>query len=75
MMADDFYDGGGGGTAADYIKEMDEVNKWREHQKSVASGTKPYKLHKGSPARITKDNYLVFEFKNGRWWWWGIAGG
>jgi hypothetical protein len=69
MMADDFYEVGGGMTASDWLKDIN----WREHQKSAAAGTKPYKLHKGLPARITKDNYLIFEFKNERWWWWGIS--
>lgn len=73
MMSNDFFDGGGGGTASDWIKFMDQSKLWGEHQRSVALGTKPYKLDKG-PGRITKNSHLIFEFKGGRWWWWGIMG-
>ncbi|HEX8096458.1 MAG TPA: hypothetical protein VF507_00420 [Pyrinomonadaceae bacterium] len=74
MVSDDFFDGGGGGTAADYIKEIDLAKSWRAHQRSVALGTRPYR-YRGRPARVTKNDHLFFEFgKDGQWRWAGMVG-
>jgi hypothetical protein len=73
MMSSDFYSGGGEATAAEWIRYMDEHKLWRQHQQSVALGTKPYKME-GNPGRVTRNDHLIFEFKGGRWRWWGIMG-
>lgn len=73
MMPSDFFSGGGGQTASEWIKFMDRQNLWREHQMSVALGTKSYKMDR-NPGRVTKNDHLIFEYKGGRWWWWGIMG-
>lgn len=75
MMADDFDDGiSVGTTPSEHIKAMDQFHEWRQDQRAIASGTKPFKSGQSRPARITRDNLLIFEFRNGRWYWTGVAG-
>lgn len=76
MMARHFELHGGGvdGTSAEWIQTIDKQNGWRGLERSVASGTKPLKLNK-RPARVTNDNYAIFEFgADGKWRWTGIMG-
>ena len=80
MMPDDFFDGGGGGTASEWLRFIDENAKkgsWRDLQKSFAKGTviDPSSSRKGIPTRITKDNRYYFEFrKDKKWYFAGVVG-
>lgn len=76
MMARHFELHGGGvdGTSAEWIRTIDAQNGWRGLQQSVASGTKLLKLNR-RPARVTNDDYAIFEFGvDGKWRWTGIMG-
>lgn len=72
LMADDFFDGGGGGTADEWLASIQKNNSWSFNQKSVAEGTIPGKCE--VPCRTTKDGYLVFENRNGKWLWAALGG-
>jgi len=72
MMSDDFFDGGGGGTASQWLKAMERNNMWSIYQQIVAAGTKADEC--AIPCRSTKDGYLVFEYRNGRWLWTELGG-
>jgi len=80
MMPDDFYDGGGGGTASEWLRFIDENAKngsWRDLQNSFARGTAINRnwSNKGMPTRVTKDNRYYFEFrKDNRWYFAGVVG-
>ena len=77
MMPDDFFDGGGGMTAAEwlqYIDENDRKGSWRDLRRSMAKGTRASKRQEKLPTRITVDNYYYFEFRKGRWWFAGVVG-
>jgi hypothetical protein len=72
-MPDDFFDGGGGLTASEWLKFIDENAKngsWRDLQKSFAQGTVVNKnwSSEGIPTRVTKDNGYYFEFRRDRRW-------
>lgn len=80
MMPDDFSDGGGGGTAGDWLQVIDENAKngsWRDLQKSFAQGTVINRdwSSKGIPTRVTKDNRYYFEFRRDKKWYFaGVVG-
>jgi len=80
MMPDDFFDGGGGLTASEWLQFIDENAKngsWRDLQKSFAQGTvtKRNWSRKGIPTRVTKDNGYYFEFrKDKKWYFAGVVG-
>jgi hypothetical protein len=80
MMPNDFFDGGGGGTASEWLQVIDENAKngsWRDLQKSVAKGTVINRSwsSKGVPTRVTKDNGYYFEFrKDKKWYFAGVVG-
>jgi hypothetical protein len=80
MMPDDFFDGGGGSTASEWLRLIDENAKngsWRDLQKSFARGTviKRSWSRKGTPTRVTKDNGYYFEFrKDKKWYFAGVVG-
>jgi hypothetical protein len=77
MMSDNFTDNGGGATASDWVKGLNDAAIWRDHKASVASGTRPFK-YEGRPTRITKDedyHQLIFVFgKDGHWRWAAMMG-
>jgi len=79
-MPDNFNDGGGGGTASDWLKFIDENKRggsWRDLQKSFAKGTVVNRIwpSKGVPTRVTKDKAYYFEFrKDKRWYFAGVVG-
>jgi hypothetical protein len=78
MMANPFETNGGGQfTPTEFLNAMSRAN-WRELQKSVALGTKPYGNRNGRPDRVTKDQDAgcpIFEFgKDGRWRWVAVMG-
>jgi hypothetical protein len=80
MMPGDFFDGGGGLTAREWLQFIDENAKngsWRDLQKSFAQGTVISRTwsRKGTPTRVTRDNRYYFEFrKDKRWYFAGVVG-
>jgi hypothetical protein len=80
MMPDDFFDGGGGETASEWLQFIDKNAKngsWRDLQKSFAQGTGINRNwnNKGIPTRVTKDNGYYFEFRRDkRWYFAGVVG-
>lgn len=80
VMPDDFFDGGGGATAREWLRFIDENEKkgsWRDMKKSFAQGTvfKRDWSSKGTPTRVTRDNGYYFEFrKDKRWYFAGVVG-
>jgi hypothetical protein len=80
MMPNDFFDGGGGMTAKQWLKFIDENAKngsWRDLQKSFSQGTTidQESSRNGKVTRVTKDEHYYFEFrKNKRWCFAGVAG-
>lgn len=69
LQTNEFFDGGGGGTAAQWINTADEET-WKYWQKAVSKGTKVFEKSQ----RITKNDYMYFDFKNGNWCWAGVVG-
>jgi hypothetical protein len=72
MMSKDFFNGGGaveGDPRDDWLKSM-SGSFLRSHKNSIAKGTKSC----GKSCRITKNDHLTFEYRNGRWLWTGIMG-
>ncbi len=80
MMPNNFNDGGGGGTANEWLKFIDENERngsWRDLQKSFAQGTVVNRIwpSKGVPTRVTRDKGYYFEFrKDKRWYFAGVVG-
>ena len=80
MMPDDFFDGGGGSTASEWLQYIEENAKngsWRDLQKSFAQGTVINRnwRNKGIPTRVTKDNGYYFEFRRDKKWYFaGVVG-
>jgi hypothetical protein len=72
MMSKDFFNGGGyveGDPRDDCLKSMNG-SFLRSHRNSVARGTKRC----GTNCRITTNDHLTFEYRNGRWLWTGVMG-
>ncbi len=80
MMPADFSDGGGGSTASEWLKYIDENEgngSWKSLRRSFARGTVVNRRwsSKGTPTRVTRDNGYYFEFrKDNRWWFAGVVG-
>lgn len=80
MMPSDFFDGGGGLTAKQWLIFIDENEpngSWRNLRKSMAGGAKINRLWsaKGVPTKVTRDNAYYFEFrKDGKWYFAGVVG-
>lgn len=80
VMPNDFFDGGGGSTAREWLRFIDEHEKhgsWKDIKKSFAQGTvvKRDWSSKGTPTRVTRDNGYYFEFrKDKRWYFAGVVG-
>lgn len=80
MMPNDFYDGGAGEPASEWLQFIDDNAKngsWRDLQKSFAQGTLINRefSKKGTLTRVTKDKGYYFEFrKNKRWYFAGVVG-
>ncbi len=72
MMADNFDDGGGGGTPSQWLHSMQENNSWTWYKPIVLKGTRAGKCT--VPCRETKDGYLLFENRHGKWLWVGLGG-
>jgi hypothetical protein len=80
MMPSDFFDGGGGSTASEWLKYIDENDRngsWRDLKRSFARGTVFNRKwsDKGTPTRVTRDNGYYFEFrKDKKWYFAGVVG-
>lgn len=80
MMPRDFFDGGGGLTAKEWLDFIDEnatEGSWRDLQRSFSQGTAINRnwSSKGVPTRVTKDNGYYFEFrKDKKWYFAGVVG-
>ena len=69
LQTKDFFDGGGGGSAAEWIHSADDET-WKYWQKAIKLGTKPFE----KTMRVTKNNYMMFDLKDGKWVWIGVEG-
>ena len=80
VMPSDFSDGGGGLTAKEWLKFIDEHERngsWRDLRRSVAGGARIDRTQsaKGVPTKVTRDNGYYFEFrKDGKWYFAGVVG-
>ncbi len=80
VMPTDFSDGGGGLSAKEWLKFIDENERsgsWRDLRKSVARGARTHKdwSKKGVPTKVTRDTHYYFEFrKDGKWYFAGVVG-
>src|SRR5436853_2945047 len=80
MMANDFFDGGGGLTPKEWLQYIDENERngsWRDLRRSLARGTKLNRnwSSKGVPTKVTRDNGYYFEFRrDGKCYFAGVAG-
>ena len=80
MMPNDFFSGGGGETASEWLQFIEQNAKngsWRDLQKSFARGTVVHRAwsSKGIPTRVTRDNAYYFEFrKDKKWYFAGVVG-
>lgn len=80
VMPSDFFSGGGGETASEWLQFIEENAKngsWRDLQKSFARGTVVHRAwsSKGIPTRVTRDNGYYFEFrKDKKWYFAGVVG-
>lgn len=80
MMPKDFFSGGGGESASEWLRFIDENAKngsWRDLQNSFARGTVIHRewSNRGVPTRVTKDNGYYFEFrKDKKWYFAGVVG-
>ncbi len=80
MMPDDFFDGGGGSTASEWLQFIDQNDgkgSWKDLKHSFAKGTVISRKwsSKGTPTRVTRDNAYYFEFrKDKRWYFAGVVG-
>lgn len=68
MISNQFECGGGFCSPNEWIQTIDKSKKWQRTQRSIKSGAKS----NGKNRRITNDDYLYFEFENGRWLWVGV---
>ena len=79
MMPDDFFDGGGGLTPAEwleYIQENKTKGSWRDLNRSFSKGTviSAEWIREGVPTRVTRDKAYYFEFREDqRWYFAGIV--
>ena len=80
MMPQDFFDGGGGSTASEWLQYIDKNEgngSWKDLKNSFAKGTVVNRKwsNKGTPTRVTRDNAYYFEFrKDKRWYFAGVVG-
>jgi hypothetical protein len=80
VMPSDFSDGGGGSTAKEWLKYIDENERngsWRDLQRSMARGARVHRTWsaKGIPTKVTRDNGYYFEYrKDGKWYFAGVVG-
>lgn len=71
LDGDSFFDGGGGGTAEDFVDYIDEDNTWKGWL-SIANNKK-VKITKEKNRNIV-DDYMIFEFIKDEWVWIGVMG-
>jgi hypothetical protein len=69
LKGNEFFDGGGGNDAKNHVEFLDKDGRWNYFVASINSGVKPH-----GEEKITKDNTLIFVFKNKKWNWYGVMG-
>src|SRR6266550_5490018 len=74
MMPADFFDGGGGSTASEWLQFIDDDDRngsWKDLKRSFARGTVFNRSwsKKGTPTRVTRDNRYYFEFRKDKKWY------
>ena len=79
VMPSDFFDGGGGYNAKEWLKLMDEnerLGSWRDIRRSIAGGARIHRAWtaKGRPTKVTRDNGYYFEYRRGKWYFAGVVG-
>ncbi len=80
VMPTDFFDGGGGLSAKEWLQYIDENERngsWRDLRRSMARGVRINRdwSSKGVPTKVTRDNGYYFEFrKDGKWYFAGVVG-
>lgn len=72
IMADNLNGGGDDVTALQWLDSMQKNNLWASYKRTVAAGTEIGECK--NPCRLTKDGYLIFEYKNDGWLWTGFGG-
>lgn len=69
LKGNEFFDGGGGGTAAYTVNSWDDKS-WEDLVSTITKGVKPYeKIDK-----VTKKGGLIFVYRNNNWVWFGFIG-
>ena len=53
------------------INEWVQGSPWSDLKAAINKGTKPYDGHDKQVWRVTKNDYLLFVFENGRWVFYG----
>lgn len=66
-----FDDGGGGGTAVDFVNYIDEDDTWKGWL-SIANDKKAKIIKEKN--RTIVENYMIFEIIKGEWVWTGVMG-
>lgn len=69
LKGDDFFDGGGGGTAEYTVNSWDDKS-WGDLVSTITKGVKPYE----KTDKITKKGGLIFVYRNNNWFWFGFIG-
>lgn len=67
MVAERDFDSPGGETRDQWLASVD----WSDLKRSVRRGVK-FHSYDGKPGRISKDNFLLFEYTGGRWKFIGV---
>ncbi len=62
MVAERDFDSAGGETRDQWLASV----QWSDLKRSVRKGVK-VQSYDGKPGRVSKDNYLLFEYTGGRW--------
>lgn len=70
LKGNEFFDGGGGQTATEFVDRLDNEGNWHYIIGSVNTGVKNYE----DSNKITKDNALIFVYQNNQWFWYGVMG-
>lgn len=66
LASSNFFTAGG-----DTIHTFLEGVNWSELRASVRKGTMPHRSNDETIMRITRDKDLMFEYRNGKWKFWG----
>lgn len=58
----------------EWMRNLDSRRLWGQVQRSVSGGTHSYNGIGKVPGRVTRDDFLIFGYSNGRWYFWCIMG-